>query len=136
MSFVVDGLTGGTTYEFQVQACDAKGCSTPTPILRAAPDAQTLHTTVTVGAGKVTSTPAGISCGFRLSQCNANFATGSQVKLTAVGLVDSSGNEFDFDHWEGDCAATGTFPACTLTMNGPHNVVAVMVKVGSEPPPH
>jgi thermitase len=136
MSFVVNGLTGGTTYEFQVQACDARGCSTPTPILRAAPDSQMLHATVTVGAGRVTSNPAGISCGFRLSQCNATFATGAQVTLTAVGLVDASGNEFDFDHWEGDCAAAGTFPACTLTMNGPHNVVAVMVKVGYDPPGH
>jgi hypothetical protein len=99
------------------------------------PNFQPLHATVTGGAGKVTSNPAGIACGFRLAQCNANFATGAQVTLRAFGLVDASGNEFVFDHWEGACAAAGTFPACTLTINAPNTVVAVMIKVGHEPPP-
>jgi hypothetical protein len=98
------------------------------------PNIQTLQTSVTGGAGKVTSNPAGISCGFRLLQCTANFTTGVQVTLTAVGVIDPSGNEFDFDHWEGDCASAGAFPRCTLTMNGSHRAVAVMVKGGSEPP--
>ena len=97
---------------------------------------QPLHATVSGGAGKVTSNPAGISCGFRLAQCTVNFATGTSVTLTAFGLVDASGNEFDFEHWEGACAPARTFPKCTLTMNAPQTVVAVMVKVGFEPPPH
>lgn len=56
--------------------------------------------------GTVTSNPAGISC---KPTCSASFATGTQVKLTAVAASGSY-----FAGWSGACKGTNT---CTLTMN-------------------
>ncbi len=59
------------------------------------------------GTGNVTSAPAGIDCG---AVCNANFADGTTVTLTATPNADS-----EFAGWSGGgCSGTGT---CIVTVN-------------------
>ena len=65
------------------------------------------------GAGTVTSSPAGISCG---ATCAANFANGSSVTLTAAAASGST-----FGGWSGECSGTG---ACTVTMSAAKTVTA------------
>ena len=57
------------------------------------------------GAGSVSSSPAGISCG---STCSASMAAGSVVKLTAKASAGSK-----FVGWTGACTGTST---CSVTM--------------------
>jgi hypothetical protein len=71
----------------------------------------------TVGNGSVGSAPGGISCG---STCNANFATGSQVSLTAT---PASG--WSFTGWSGGCGGSG---GCTVTMAGNQAVTATFTQ--------
>ena len=71
--------------------------------------AQQLSVTVQgTGSGTVTSSPGGISCP---STCNATFAPGTVVTLTATPDPPST-----FAGWSGDCS--GTDPTCIVTMNG------------------
>jgi len=65
------------------------------------------------GAGTVSSTPAGISCG---TTCSAGFATGSQVTLTETPAAGST-----FTSWGGACSGTA---ACTVTMSAAQTVTA------------
>src|SRR6185312_12824744 len=65
------------------------------------------------GSGVVTSLPAGINCP---QTCTANFASGTQVTLSAV-----AGNTFAFNGWSGLC--TGTAP-CTTTLDADSSVTA------------
>ena len=65
------------------------------------------------GAGTVTSTPAGISCG---STCTAEFADGTMVTLTAAADVGST-----FVSWTGACSGSG---ACTVSMTEARSVTA------------
>jgi hypothetical protein len=65
------------------------------------------------GRGTVTSSPAGINCG---STCNASFAVGTQITLTATAAGGSS-----FTGWGGACSGAG---ACTITMNSDQSVTA------------
>jgi hypothetical protein len=58
------------------------------------------------GAGVVSSSPSGISCG---ASCNANFPSGSTVVLTASASTGSV-----FSGWSGDCS--GTSSTCQVTM--------------------
>jgi uncharacterized repeat protein (TIGR01451 family) len=68
------------------------------------------------GNGSVISTPPGINC--ELSNCIANFATGSTVTLTASTLAGST-----FTSWSGACS--GTDPnTCAVTMNTAQSVTA------------
>ena len=60
---------------------------------------------VVVGAGTVTSQPAGIACP---GKCTATFAAGTSVVLTATRQNSST-----FLRWGGSCTGTGT---CTVTM--------------------
>lgn len=71
-----------------------------------------LTVSVTAGTGAVTSTPAGINCG---TQCQANYATGSQVTLTATPA-----QYFRFDGWGGSCTGTGS---CVVRMLAPSRSV-------------
>ncbi|MEZ5465394.1 MAG: hypothetical protein R3F22_09295 [Lysobacteraceae bacterium] len=66
------------------------------------------------GAGNVTSSPAGISCG---ANCTEAYATGTDVTLTAT---PSAG--WALQTWSGDCSGIG---ACVVTMDGPRSVSAV-----------
>ena len=59
------------------------------------------------GAGTVTSSPVGISCG---ASCTSSFATGTVVTLTATASTGST-----FAGWSGGgCGGTG---GCTVTLN-------------------
>jgi len=66
------------------------------------------------GAGTVTSTPAGISCG---STCMTNYDFGTMVTLTPTADPNTS----DFSGWSGDCTGTG---ACMVTIDAARNVTA------------
>jgi len=66
------------------------------------------------GSGTVTSTPAGINCG---GICNASFANGTMVTLTAVPDAEST-----FSGWSGACSGTNT--TCTITMTQSWSVTA------------
>jgi hypothetical protein len=66
------------------------------------------------GSGPVTSSPAGISCG---SACNASFASGTDVMLTATPNAGSI-----FAGWSGACAGTAT--TCLVDMSAPRRVTA------------
>ena len=70
------------------------------------------------GQGTVTSVPAGISA----DSLSAEFASGTQVTLTATAAEG-----FAFNRWEGDCEGTGE---CTLTMDGDKSVRAVFTQTG------
>jgi len=65
------------------------------------------------GSGKVTSSPAGISCP---GTCSTNFNNGTVVTLTATA---SSGSTFV--GWSGACIGTGT---CSVTMSAAQAVNA------------
>lgn len=65
------------------------------------------------GNGTVTSTPAGVDC---TASCNASFAPGTEVSLTAL---PASGSEFS--GWSGTCTGTG---ACNVTMTSDGSVAA------------
>jgi PASTA domain/Divergent InlB B-repeat domain len=66
------------------------------------------------GAGAVTSTPAGVSCG---ATCSAGFDDGTPMTLTATPAVGSV-----FTGWSGGgCAGTGV---CTFVLNGAKTITA------------
>ena len=65
------------------------------------------------GAGSVSSTPPGISCG---ADCSETFAHGTSVTLTASPAAGSA-----FTGWSGACTGTG---ACTVTMDQARTVTA------------
>ncbi len=68
------------------------------------------------GAGTVTSQPAGVHCP---SSCNASFASGTAVKLSADARSGSV-----FDGWGGACSSFGAASTCTVTMSAGENVTA------------
>jgi hypothetical protein len=59
------------------------------------------------GAGKVTSTPAGIACG---ASCTTTFRGGTMITLTARARTGST-----FVRWAGAC--TGTRRTCQVLVN-------------------
>ena len=65
-----------------------------------------------LGAGTVTSSPAGINCGV---DCDETYGAPTMVTLTASS---SAG----FSKWEGDCS--GTTPTCLVAMSASHSVRA------------
>jgi hypothetical protein len=65
------------------------------------------------GGGVVTSNPAGIDCG---TTCQAQFASGTQVTLTAAPDATSL-----FDGWGGACSGTG---GCAVAMSQAQSVAA------------
>jgi phospholipase C len=58
------------------------------------------------GAGAITSSPAGISCG---TTCQGTFPAG-----TVVTLTEAPGSTSTFGGWTGGCSGTG---ACSVTIN-------------------
>src|SRR5689334_4458574 len=78
--------------------------------------AQPVHLTVQssgTGAGSVTSSPSGISCG---ATCQADFVPGTAITLTATPTGDSV-----FAGWGGACS--GTAP-CKMTLTANATVTA------------
>jgi hypothetical protein len=72
------------------------------------------------GAGTVTSSPAGISCG---SACGASFANGTSVTLAAAPAAGST-----FSGWSGACTGTGT---CQVVMSAARAVTATFTATAS-----
>ena len=82
------------------------------------------------GTGTVTSAPAGINC---KPTCSANFASGTQVILTATAAEGST-----FTGWSAPCEGTGTCAVTltaattvTATFNGPTGVIVTVPSGGS-----
>ena len=89
--------------------------------------ASTNRLTVTVGGsgiGIVTSNPSGISCP---GTCAAEFATGTNVTLTATPTSESTFNGFS----GAGCGGPGS--SCTVAMNGDQNVTGIFTAI--VPPP-
>jgi hypothetical protein len=77
------------------------------------------------GSGTVTSSPAGIECGF---ECWAEFEAGAEVTLTASAAPGSS-----FAGWSGGgCSGTGT---CVITLEDDDEVTATFDAESKPPPP-
>lgn len=76
------------------------------------------------GSGTITSSPAGINCG---ATCNATFAAGSAVTLTATPTSAAS----TFTGWLGG-GCTGTL-MCTKTLNAATNVSATFALSSNGP---
>jgi thermitase len=131
-SYTVRNLPTGVMYNFQVRACDAGGCSDISNVVTARANAYRLAAFKT-GYGRIISTPSGINCSYNSNRCSAMFAPNPVVTLTATPLTNpTSHDEYDFDHWEGDC--TGDRLSCTLTMDREKEARAVFKKVGNSGP--
>ncbi len=74
------------------------------------------------GTGKITSTPAGISC---TATCKHVFAAGTVVTLTAAPTAGSK-----FVGWSGACTGTGK---CVVKMTAAKSVKATFKKPGAAP---
>jgi hypothetical protein len=79
-----------------------------------------------LGNGAVTDNTEQINCseanGTVTGTCSANYNGGTSVTLTENPTSPST-----FGGWGGACAAFGTMPTCTLTMNSAQNVTATFV---------
>ena len=71
------------------------------------------------GAGTVTSSSGGISCG---ATCSATFTSGAVVTLTATPATGST-----FSGWSGAC--TGTASTCSVTMSAAHSATATFAVI-------
>lgn len=72
------------------------------------------------GAGTVTSSPAGIDCGF---DCSESYVYNTEVTLTAA-----AGERSTFTGWSGSgCSGTGT---CVVTMDDAKSVTATFSDIG------
>jgi uncharacterized repeat protein (TIGR01451 family) len=92
---------------------DVVGCSAPPPAFR------TLNVFKGgAGAGTVTSSPSGLTCG---PVCTAQFSNGTSVTLTEAPSSSSK-----FGGWSGDCS--GTASTCVLSMTADHSVTAIFAK--------
>src|SRR4051794_31580499 len=105
---------GGSTFSGWSGDCTGTGTCTVTMDADHAVTAsfQLVRPTLTVtkagsGSGKVTSSPAGITCG---SVCSATFQLGASVTLKASAAAGSR-----FTGWSGDCAGTNTNCKLKLT---------------------
>jgi thermitase len=123
-SFVHSGLSAGTSVDYRVRVCDALGCSAFSNAVRGRTGASL---TVSVfGSGRVTSSPAGITCGTGGTDCTEVYNPGTVVTLTPRPYVNTIKNIWwEFDHWEGACA--GQSWGCTITMSGARSARAVFV---------
>ncbi len=74
------------------------------------------------GTGTVTSAPAGIECGLT---CEAQFAEGSEVELTATPEAGST-----FAGWSGACSGTGE---CKVTLSETKEVTAEFAAIPKFP---
>jgi uncharacterized repeat protein (TIGR02543 family) len=75
------------------------------------------------GAGTITSSPAGIACG---ADCFESYTFQTIVALTAAPAAGSI-----FTGWTGDCAASGTNPTCTVTVDSNKTALASFRRVST-----
>ncbi|MEW6570532.1 MAG: DUF1566 domain-containing protein, partial [Nitrospirota bacterium] len=120
--YTINNLSDGFTYYFVATAYDVSGNESKysNEVKKAIPlpAPPVVHYTLTVykdgtGAGIVTSSPTGITCG---SDCAEAYNAGTIVTLTAVADAGST-----FAGWSGGCTGTGT---CTVTMDAVKSVFA------------
>ena len=76
------------------------------------------------GAGTVTSSVGGISCG---QTCSASYASGTSVTLTATPNSGST-----FTGWSAPCTGTGS---CTVTVSAATAITATFTVSSTTPPP-
>jgi Divergent InlB B-repeat domain len=69
------------------------------------------------GSGTVTSSPVGLNCASNVGPCNASFASGTAVTLTATPVGASS-----FGGWSGGC--TNSASVCTFSLQSDTAVIA------------
>lgn len=67
--------------------------------------------------GAITSSPAGLKCGFNAKSCRARFFQGSSVTLLPVAKPGHA-----FQGWEGACSGSAS---CTLLMDGKQEARAI-----------
>jgi phospholipase C len=73
------------------------------------------------GAGTVTSSPSGISCG---GTCSASYTKGTSIKLTEA---PKSGSKFA--GWSGSCSGTAT--SCTVSISAAKSVTATFTSTAA-----
>lgn len=101
-------------FSFVVLGCNSTHMNTnPPPV-----NFQLTVTNSGAGAGAVTSSPAGISCG---STCSASFASGTAVSLSAAPNSGST-----FAGWSGACSGTAS---CSVTLSANSSVTATFSPV-------
>ncbi|WP_344304553.1 glycine-rich protein [Nocardioides bigeumensis] len=100
----------GTLFETGVRSAQGQVTVTFTPSEKL--------TVSRVGAGSVTSAPAGIDCGTR---CTAMFDQNTDVTLTATPASGAT-----FSGWSGDCSGTGP---CTMRLDEARAVTATFAAI-------
>ncbi len=98
--------TGLDAFTYAVVVTNAAGRALSSPVSVTVTRTVSVST-LGVGSGAVTSSPAGINCG---ATCSAQFASGSSLTLTAVAAAGST-----FAGWSGGgCSGTSTCPLAAL----------------------
>jgi fibronectin type 3 domain-containing protein len=125
VSYVDAGVTAGTAYCYRVRAFNGVEISAYT---NEACGSAGGSFTVTVaktgsGAGTVTSTPAGITCG---ADCSEPYVSGTLVTLSATPATGST-----FSGWSGG-GCSGTAP-CSLTGNSAVTITATFATAPTDP---
>jgi endo-1,4-beta-D-glucanase Y len=100
------------------------GCSSATDTDETDPIVQRILTVskAGLGAGTISSTPAGINCG---TDCTESYNQGTSVTLTATPALGSV-----LSVWSGACA--GTAATCTVSMTAAKSVTASFAKASTQ----
>ena len=124
-SFVHTGLSAGVSVDYRVRACDGLGCSDFSNVAHGRTGAKL--TISLMGSGKVTSTPASITCGIGATDCTEVYNPGTSVNLRPTPYINLFKHiAWEFDHWEGACS--GQSFICSVSMTGAKSARAVFVR--------